>query len=1616
MLVLSIFIYIRTETHTERGFYEESHAAAEKEVHGIYPGEGHEAAHAEQLGDFGEGHSFHEHQERYGPFHELHGQFNDGHSRMEHQNMYQHNGGLNEHISGKSNDNGMHGGKMGGHSAAGGGFDGHGGQDGAYGIGGLDAFGRGGLGHGGGTDYGCASCGIGYIGEHGLSGHEGCGAHGANGFHHGNGTAYNGDDAHGGGQLAGHGHGGVDAFGNAHLSGHTDRNHAAFGPEGLLAPAAGELSMGGAYHEVHDGMGHGGVRFFSGPEHAMYHDMQGHGVPANVVDFYDDAGVIDPTTGEFVGGYMHGDTYKGHERSSHKAQEIARNMAAGNGFRRVLVSEGIHGRMHGHYGQGGQIYAGAPAHSAAVGAAEGIKSAHGEINNGLDAALLNTTGMNYLNANADDGFSGNASRILASQSVAKAGELGYQRKIDRNIAAANLTINNDLNMARHIMSSLSPAEHIAGLKTEANLHIGAAQANLASGNIGRATLHMNEARLNGLKATNISLDLVAKQNLLSAKNAAQRGDIAAAKAYESSAKALLKTGRESVAAYANSIGIDTTHHDESVLFGGEVHAEKARTKALEAEKLRNAGMVAEMGNDEVAANNINANAAVTAAEGRAESGFGRELAKENENNVLQTQMSNFESIQQSGVKEAIALQDNMHKISTGNTAPLNKSVADAIEDLSLKEMAGVNNASMKLANDAITGVSPEQMEKVIETNNTINRALSMPTLKDALVIANAGEIAERLVARERENLAAQEAAEKEKHDAQQKLKDLADQRKKDLDDRNAKEREKQNQDGRDKAKTPQETLGIIDKIPEDADTYDINNGSIDLPIKVYDPKIADNQAEKEALEAQDRLKDDLRGAITKNKFDSPLNTIQTEDGYLNLPESVEGLDIDDGRVYYTEEAKARMDAELIDTSDLEHKINTGERKDMANGMGYYLASLSKVRIDYPTPNNPKPKLIAYKPGKVYDISLASGVDVAQGKIVLTPWSLYIRLLRPKVDKPVIKIFPEIIKPVKKEQKVIEAEKNRLKAAITEREALLKIGKIDKSIIINPDGRTFIQAKPAFGVTQHIEVNNLSKDKPHYSSIDETNQNTDQGGIFDLINENKRAQQLKDKEIEYGQSGIDEMIGETETRQHENDKTLGQKTKSKIKNEKELERVSLDNAIVDEKTGKFVDTMNAFNRKTSEYKKRVKKQAKEKDTNNGRKDDEDQHETADLLGLSFVDVERKIQTAFEKNNKREADRNNNSVDTPKIEKDELDGIFGFENKLERLKRKVGNVKRLSNEKLIEMIEDYTKGNNEKMKEYDFLYDGNNPKQAKDKLLQKIRREGFDYLEWRNRVRKNLLQTVKMNKKNNMHVFYRQARNITDEYLSWIRNYLMLPSNASVKVKNEIVNDYKKALNAFQTIFSDDTGMVMSIIKKKILESEGCDIIECSKGTILSFDTCKDKNNQTQAACETLKNSLLTKAEKACINIPENPATKNGPSQKCISKNETTNTNCQTNVTNRLSPNCNPVKTKPAVVTSSKSCTISTSDNTNHSIHTSDITSNIFLSNNPEHKGLKIPVGSIASTKTCDQKNNPITVVSQTEPTQAVTVKPKNCPSDQNPSISTTMTYIKSQPDVNGNCKK
>ncbi|RVD90457.1 putative polar tube protein 3 (PTP3), partial [Tubulinosema ratisbonensis] len=192
-----------------------------------------------------------------------------------------------------------------------------------------------------------------------------------------------------------------------------------------------------------------------------------------------------------------------------------------------------------------------------------------------------------------------------------------------------------------------------------------------------------------------------------------------------------------------------------------------------------------------------------------------------------------------------------------------------------------------------------------------------------------------------------------------------------------------------------EDLGVVDAIPDDAKEVDITDGELKFPLKRA-KRSKQGSGEEEESEDQDDAKrgDKLRNKITLDDIPSKLNKIKGNDGYYNIPESAKKLDIADGDIVYTPDAKKEMEKDGDDTSDLKKHHNKGEMPDMPLGEPYYVRKIKGGELKLPTPKDDTVPENLKMGKKCVKLKNPAKILIKKGKVELTPWKDFSKLLRP----------------------------------------------------------------------------------------------------------------------------------------------------------------------------------------------------------------------------------------------------------------------------------------------------------------------------------------------------------------------------------------------------------------------------------------------------------------------------------------------------------------------------------------------------------------------------------------------------------------------------------------------
>merc|ERR1712080_10946 len=243
-----------------------------------------------------------------------------------------------------------------------------------------------------------------------------------------------------------------------------------------------------------------------------------------------------------------------------------------------------------------------------------------------------------------------------------------------------------------------------------------------------------------------------------------------------------------------------------------------------------------------------------------------------------------------------------------------------------------------------------------------------------------------------------------------------------------------------------------------ADEVKLTNASIKLPLKSFGDFEAKNEKEENLKEAQEELKDDLRNKVTGKKYDSPLNVVEGKDGFLNVGENAESVEVKKGKVIYPQHAKAEMEMKGMDTSALVPKVNSGERENMANGRQYFEAEVEDMTMEMPSPTNPAPSHALSGNSGVLDTSLAEEIEIDEGKLKVKPWKDYVADVRPKVNESIekkSKLSPQQEKLVEQAQQLTE-----------------ELAQTKTQVMVGSDGKKFVKITPQSGVPQNMSVNDV----------------------------------------------------------------------------------------------------------------------------------------------------------------------------------------------------------------------------------------------------------------------------------------------------------------------------------------------------------------------------------------------------------------------------------------------------------------------------------------------------------------------------------------------------------------
>lgn len=193
-----------------------------------------------------------------------------------------------------------------------------------------------------------------------------------------------------------------------------------------------------------------------------------------------------------------------------------------------------------------------------------------------------------------------------------------------------------------------------------------------------------------------------------------------------------------------------------------------------------------------------------------------------------------------------------------------------------------------------------------------------------------------------------------------------------------------------------EDLGVVDAVPDDADEVEINDGELNLPLKPF--KKSKRSSDEYSSDEEDKMGDKLRNKVTADPIPSRLNKIKGNNGYYNIPESAKNLDIEEGHVVFPKSAKADREKDGKDTKGFKEHVNRGEIPELPLGETYYTKKIRGATMNVPSPKNKySPTNILIGGKKCLDIKDAMKLIINRGRLNLTPWKDFSKLLRPVLN-------------------------------------------------------------------------------------------------------------------------------------------------------------------------------------------------------------------------------------------------------------------------------------------------------------------------------------------------------------------------------------------------------------------------------------------------------------------------------------------------------------------------------------------------------------------------------------------------------------------------------------------
>lgn len=254
-----------------------------------------------------------------------------------------------------------------------------------------------------------------------------------------------------------------------------------------------------------------------------------------------------------------------------------------------------------------------------------------------------------------------------------------------------------------------------------------------------------------------------------------------------------------------------------------------------------------------------------------------------------------------------------------------------------------------------------------------------------------------------------------------------------------------------------EKMDVLKVIPNDASEININNSVIKFPLKTFVDEKPKDKGEEFVKNRSDVLKNLVRNTVTRNNVNSGLNTIQTNDGFLNAGENSTKLQIQDAVAYIEPSGKLQMESEGIDTSHWKSKHNQGERPDIPNGELYYETEIKDADLILPSPTNKTPSKFLSNANEQLDTNYIDELHIKKGTLHQTPWNEFSDTVKPRLN-----LYPN------EEEKIREA--NIFKNALAEEKKKEKLDSIRIFSFTNPNGDKHITTVPQYGITETFEEN------------------------------------------------------------------------------------------------------------------------------------------------------------------------------------------------------------------------------------------------------------------------------------------------------------------------------------------------------------------------------------------------------------------------------------------------------------------------------------------------------------------------------------------------------------------